>query len=76
MKQEMVGATGINWNIRLCESFVPHVKFTQITTPAPHYSILYRQDVLPGAESTVTKNILLKEAYSFEIMKVQLKFIK
>jgi len=29
----------------------------QITTPAPHHSVFYRQDALPAAQPTVSKSL-------------------
>jgi len=34
--------------------FAPHSR--QITTPAPHLSVLYRPDALPAAQPTVSKH--------------------
>ena len=50
-KQETVGGSGISWAI--CKS-APRSR--QITTPAPHHSVFYRQDALPAAQPTTSKH--------------------
>jgi len=46
MTQEMMGI--------ICKLFAPHSR--QITMPAPHHSIFYKLDALPGAQPTVSKH--------------------
>ena len=50
-KQETVSGSGISWAI--CKS-APHSR--QITMPAPHHSVFYRSDALPGAQPTASKH--------------------
>jgi len=51
LKQETVTGSSISWAI--CKS-APRSR--QITTPAPHRSVLYRLDALPVAQPTVSKH--------------------
>jgi len=51
LKQEKVSGSGISWAI--CKS-APRCR--QITTPAPHHSVIYRPDALPAAQPTVSKH--------------------
>jgi len=51
LKQETVSGSGISWAI--CMS-APHSR--QISTPAPHHSVLYRPDALPAAQPTASKH--------------------
>ena len=51
LKQETVSGSGISWAV--CKS-APRSR--QITTPAPHYSVLYRPDALPAAQPTASKH--------------------
>jgi len=44
-KIPLLGSNGIRWTV--CKSFAPHSR--QITTPAPHHSVVYRPDALPAA---------------------------
>ena len=45
LKQETVSGSGISWAICKSASYS-----TQITTPAPHPSVVYRPDALPAAQ--------------------------
>ena len=38
----------------ICKQSAPHS--TQITTPTPNHSILYKPDALPNAQPTVSKH--------------------
>ena len=49
LKHETVSGSGISWD--MCKS-APHSR--QITTPAPHRSVLYRPDALPAAQPTTS----------------------
>jgi len=51
LKQGTVSGSGISWAI--CKS-APCSR--QITTPAPHHSVLYRPDALPAAQPTAAKH--------------------
>jgi len=51
LKQETVSGSGIIWAI--CKS-APCSR--QVTTPAPHHSVLYRPDAIPAAQPTVSKH--------------------
>ena len=51
VKQETVSGSGISWAV--CKS-AP--RSSQITTPAPHYSVFYRPDALPVAKPTASKH--------------------
>ena len=51
LKQETVSGSGTSWAI--CKS-APRSR--QITMPAPHYSVFYRPDALPAAQTTVSKH--------------------
>jgi len=51
LKQETVSGSGIIWAI--CKS-APC--FRQVTTPAPHHSVLYRPDAVPATEPTASKH--------------------
>jgi len=53
LKQETVSGSGISWAI--CKS-VPRSR--QITTPAPHHSVLYRPGAFPAAEPTIQYKII------------------
>ena len=50
LKQETVSSSGICWAI--CKS--AH-RSRQITMPTPHHSVFYRQDALPAAKPTVSR---------------------
>ena len=51
LKQDTVSGSGISWSI--CKS-AP--RCGQITTPAPHHSVVYRPDALPAAQPTASKH--------------------
>jgi len=51
LKQETVSGSGNSWDI--CKS-APHSR--QITTPAPHHSVFYRQYAIPATQPTATKH--------------------
>ena len=51
LKQETVSGSGISWAV--CKS-VPRSR--QITTPAPHNSVIYRPDALHAAQPTLSKH--------------------
>ena len=51
LKQETVSGSGISWVIR---KSAPHSR--QITTPAPHHSVIYRPDAFPAAQPTASKH--------------------
>ena len=51
LKQETASGSGIIW--ATCKS-APRSR--QITTPAPHHSVFYRPDALPGAQPTASKH--------------------
>jgi len=51
LKQETVSGIGISWAI--CMS-APRSR--QITVPAPHHSVFYRQNALPAAQPTASKH--------------------
>jgi len=46
--------SGIDISCTICKSFTP--RSTQITMPAPQYSIFYRPNALPDAQPTVSKH--------------------
>jgi len=46
-----VSGSGISWAV--CK---PAPRSRQITTPAPHHSVFYRQDALPAAQPTASKH--------------------
>ena len=50
LKRETVSGSGISWAI--CKSATPHSR--QITTPAPHHSVVYRPDALPATQPTAS----------------------
>ena len=51
LKQEPVSCSGISW--ATCKS-TPRSR--QITTPAPHHSVVYRPDALPATQPTASKH--------------------
>ena len=51
LDQETVSGSGISWAM-----YKSAPRTTQITTPAPHHSIFYRQDGLPAAQPTASKH--------------------
>jgi len=51
LKQETVSGSGISWAIR---KSAPCSR--QITTPAPHHSVLYRSDALSATQPTASKH--------------------
>jgi len=51
LKQETVSGSSISWAIW---KSAPRTR--QITTPAPHYSVFYRPDVLPATQPTASKH--------------------
>ena len=51
LKQETVSGSGISWAI--CKSAS---RSRQITMPAPHHSVFYRQDALLAAQPTASKH--------------------
>ena len=51
LKQETVSGSGISWAI--CKSAS---RSRQISMPAPHHSVFYRQDALPDAQPTASKH--------------------
>ena len=51
LKQQTASGSGITWAV--CKS--AHRSW-QITTPAPHHSVFYRLDDLPGAQPTASKH--------------------
>ena len=51
LKQETMNGSGISWAI--CKS--AH-RSRQITTPAPHHSVIYRPDAIPTAQPTASKH--------------------
>ena len=57
LKQETVSGSGIHWVI--CKSAL---RSRQITMPAPHRSVFYRPDALPGSSCRPTNSVkALKE---------------
>ena len=51
LKQKRVSGSGISWAI--CKSAL---RSRQITTPASHHSVFYRQDAIPAAQPTASKH--------------------
>jgi len=49
--KKTVSGSGISWDV--CKSAC---RSRQITTPAPHHSVFYRPDALPGARPTASKH--------------------
>jgi len=56
LEQDTVSGSGISW--ATCKS-APRSR--QITTPAPHHSVFYRPDALPGTQPTVSKHWRLSD---------------
>jgi len=79
MKEEMTGWQCISGTI--CKSFAPCCR--QITTPAPHHSILYRPDAFPGAQflnqqcqNTEGNNVVMNSnCVNTKLLKIQLATI-
>ena len=59
LKQETVSGSGISWAI--CKS-APRSR--QVTTPAPHHSVVYRPDALPAAQPTVSKHFIFRREHN------------
>ena len=57
LKQETVSGSGISWAV--CKSAL---RSRQITMPAPHHSVFYRPDALPGAQPTASKHWRTKKS--------------